>query len=36
MAYGPIWSTLTKDYRLWLPAAAVREVFVPTHLKGSG
>ena len=34
MAYDPIWSTLSKSYRLWLPAVAVREVFVPAHLKG--
>jgi len=34
MAYDPIWSTLAKAYRLWLPAVAVREVFVPAHLKG--
>lgn len=34
MAFDPIWSTLSKAYRLWLPAVAVREVFVPAHLKG--
>ena len=26
MAYDPIWSTLSKAYRLWLPAVAVREL----------
>jgi len=26
MAFDPIWSTLSKAYRLWLPAVAVREL----------
>ena len=34
LAYEPIWSTMSSSYFLWLPAVAVREVFVPAHLKG--